>query len=910
MRQTFLLTQYREGGKYRNFLGHLYHFPKSYLSKLEDLPAEFIFYEPKKNGKGEFFGYGKIQEVIEDTESDDHYFAIIKGYQEFEKPVSYRDEDGTLIEGVSPHYNPQNAIRKLPEKLFDEICLEGGISLSFKSDAHLIKVLGEQLIGSEKVGILELIKNAIDAQASYCRVRIEKIKSLSSIGVSEYEFDKYDGPVIIIEDDGIGMTRNVVENGWLRPASTLKTNVKERIKKEREAARTTGNLGAYDALVKHLKKEHGNRIPLGEKGVGRFATHRLGKHLELKTKVKGASHELVLKIEWDKFDVISDGFVDLDSIGVKIFRQPPSRDYGKRDSGTQLIIFGGKEGFSWDETSVLELNRAILSLNSPNPKSAFKSKSTKNKTEGFSVFNAFLECPQIEDLSDTQIFEDSQPNFTFDILVSPDGIAEYSELQFKHPQEKIPDENWKDEGFDLRIIDKSKSNFWFQNGIKRKPECGGFYMHMDVWYRRSEWIDLENWKDLIEYLSEFGGMSIYRDNILFFDSKLGSELDWLDLAKAHIKQGFRISYRDFIGNVEIEQLENFDLTDKTNREGLIDNQAFKDLSVLVRNAIETILLPRYIGKRDDFSKLTKGITTDPKRLTELTKINTKFISNVTDSSYPFAEDPYSFFLGLWERVEERKSGLVNLGTSMKELQKSIKMLEDVQSQFLEQAGFGISVAISLHEINKITTNFHHSILHIIKSGRMDEMKLEELKNTSQSLQTELKRLGPLRSIRNESRQEFSILRSIKYASEVFKRRMKEKHIEFDIIGTEEDFTVYGRYGALNQVFGNLFDNSIYWIENVGKPNGKIVVKINNDRRSVIFSDSGTDISDIIKPYLFQPGYSLKVPKSGLGLYICKTYLNSMKANIYESPVKDRIPGMEGAHFTLDFGRTPQNSSEK
>src|SRR5208283_5349897 len=153
-------------------------------------------------------------------------------------------------------------------------------------------------------------------------------------------------------------------------------------------------------------------------------------------------------------------------------------------------------------------------------------------------------------------------------------------------------------------------SYWTShNTEEREPACGAFYIHMDIWYRKSEWIDIPNYKDLTEYLEEFGGMSIYRDNILIYDSKIGSEVDWLGLAGKHIKQGFRISYRDFIGNIEIEQETNFDLIDKTNREGLINNQAFKDLATLTRNAIEQIVLPRYRRKRDEFVKLNKGIIT-------------------------------------------------------------------------------------------------------------------------------------------------------------------------------------------------------------------------------------------------------------------------------------------------------------
>ena len=62
---------------------------------------------------------------------------------------------------------------------------------------------------------------------------------------------------MIIEDDGDGMDWYSVEQGWLRPASTIKTAIKEQLKRERQQAIESGKLGTYEGLVKKLKKEHG-----------------------------------------------------------------------------------------------------------------------------------------------------------------------------------------------------------------------------------------------------------------------------------------------------------------------------------------------------------------------------------------------------------------------------------------------------------------------------------------------------------------------------------------------------------------------------------------------------------------------------------------------------------------------------
>jgi len=895
-----VLSQYKEDSEYNDFIGKYYHFPgnekKSYLNQFNELPVEFIYYEPTKNGKGEFFGYGVISNPpFEDKREPGYYFVEISEYKSFSKPVSRLAPDGDVLEEKgNPYYDAQNAVRRIPSTLLKEICLDGGILLNFESDAHLIKVLGEQLIGSEKVGILELIKNSIDAQSTYCRVLIEKIKNLPSQRV-DFEFSNYDGPIIVVDDDGIGMTMEVIKNGWLRPASTLKTEVKEKLKRERDSARKSGKLGTYDALVKNLKKEHGGRLPLGEKGVGRFATHRLGRFLELRTKTVNFDYELVLRIDWNKFDLIHNKGVDLDSIGISLTRENPSRDYGISNSGTRLIIYGGREGFKWDRDSVEDLNRSILNLNSPR----------RNQEKEKVSFHAFLECPQIDDLPSEQIYESSTPNFELNVLINEKGVVESSELIFSHPTDKMPPYEWnEDDGLDLRIKDMDRPSFWIRNGIKRVPECGPFFMNMKVWYRRKEWVDIADYRGLAKYLADFGGMSIYRDDILVFDSKLGAETDWLGLTEDKTKNAYKISYRDFIGFIEIDQENNTDLIDKTNREGMISNQAFKDLSALSKNVVNTIVLPRYLSKRDEYNELMKGITSDSKVIKQVANQTSKLIGNISTNNYPIEEDPFSIFDSIWENIDDRRPGLVNLEKSIKELQSSIRLLEDVQDQFLEHAGFGISVAISLHEINKIATHFYYSVLHILDSGKMDDIELNQLQDTSKSLRTELKRLGPLRSIRNEKRITFSVTQSIYYASEIFKRRMKAKNIVFEVINPEKDFEIYGRYTALNQVFGNLFDNSIYWIENKSIERGEICVEFDQKYRTVTFADSGTGISDIIRPNLFQPGYSLKVPKSGLGLYICKSYLNSMKANIYETPRKDRIAGLDGAQFTLDFGKTP------
>ena len=101
--------------------------------------------------------------------------------------------------------------------------------------ADILRRLGEELNPHPDKGIVELAKNSYDADATWSRIEL-------------LETDRAGG-VIIVTDDGDGMTPAEIERGWLVPGSSSK-----------DAARRT-RLG---------------RIPAGSKGLGRLAALRMG----------------------------------------------------------------------------------------------------------------------------------------------------------------------------------------------------------------------------------------------------------------------------------------------------------------------------------------------------------------------------------------------------------------------------------------------------------------------------------------------------------------------------------------------------------------------------------------------------------------------------------------------------------
>ena len=113
----------------------------------------------------------------------------------------------------------------------------------FEVDAGLLFELGEHLVTRASVALAELIKNAYDADATQVNVLLENVGKTSDVNQS----------VIIIEDNGIGMTYDDVRENWMRIATP-------------------------DKRRNPISPKYG-RNRTGAKGIGRFAARRLANSL-------------------------------------------------------------------------------------------------------------------------------------------------------------------------------------------------------------------------------------------------------------------------------------------------------------------------------------------------------------------------------------------------------------------------------------------------------------------------------------------------------------------------------------------------------------------------------------------------------------------------------------------------------
>ena len=197
--------------------------------------------------------------------------------------------------------------------------------VSFKPRARILKLLGEQLIGNSKLAIFELVKNAYDADADSVKIVINSPEKKENCSIE------------VIDFGGTGMTKDTILNIWLEPGA-----------EHRETQRKEG-----------IRTPKYNRLPLGEKGVGRFAVHKLGNKIRINTKSINEP-EYIIEVNWE--DQLKNKYIDETNV---LITEASDKDavFINGTTGTKILISDLNETF--DKKQIQELYQTINSINYP-----------------------------------------------------------------------------------------------------------------------------------------------------------------------------------------------------------------------------------------------------------------------------------------------------------------------------------------------------------------------------------------------------------------------------------------------------------------------------------------------------------------------------------------------------------------
>lgn len=181
---------------------------------------------------------------------------------------------------------------------------------------EILRRLGEELVPHPDLGVVELVRNAYDADAQTCTVELYHINRV--------------GGSIIVTDTGDGMSESDIVDGWLLLGKSSKTG--------------------------SLLTPNGRR-KVGEKGLGRLAALRLGRLVELTTRPRSEPGvQYVLKIDWQSFDSVE---------AVEDVKLSITKSSTTDQPGTRIQISEITDAFT--DKDVERLARALVLLTGPFP---------------------------------------------------------------------------------------------------------------------------------------------------------------------------------------------------------------------------------------------------------------------------------------------------------------------------------------------------------------------------------------------------------------------------------------------------------------------------------------------------------------------------------------------------------------
>lgn len=681
---------------------------------------------------------------------------------------------------------------------------------NFRPKARLLLLLGDQLIRNPGIAVFELTKNAYDADSPFVNIFMDKI-------------DDRDEGCIVIEDAGTGMDYKTITEVWLEPGTDYRKNQRER--------------GERTPIY--------NRLPLGEKGVGRFAVHKLGKKIRLITRSKDKP-EILVDIDWGEFD--QDEY--LSNIPINITqRQPEIFNNGK--TGTRIEISHLWQG--WDRKMVRNLSRSINSICSP-----FVGKVdffvNLNLQENQKWLDGLL---SVKDILDYALFTanckitERELVYSYEFRPYP-SMREIAGRTYTYC-EPIP------KRFDSEIIDN---------------EIGNFELDLFMFDREPAVLALgvADRKGFREYLNENGGIRVYRDNIRVFDYG-EPENDWLNLDARRVNiPASRISNNVVLGAVSLNVEKSSGLIEKTNREGFIDNQA----SQLLKDVVVYVITQIEADRKKDKDRIH----------------NVYGRTRAQKTSEPVIEE-----LALL-REEIKKAGLE------KDVEVLINRIEAdyilIRDRFLSSATTGLSLSVVIHEVEKGISELSRAVELEPVSKNIKELAkhlAELVEGFAALIRNTGKRLEKTSKLINNA--VFNTQLRLKLHG--IELEVDHNSNDFEIICSRRLIIST----IMNLIDNSIWWLDNKWGETSGKKKLYIgTTKIINGNPTIIVADNGPGFLDNPED-LIEPFFSRKPEGMGLGLHLADQVMKAHGGNI-EFPSKEvmNLPeDYDGAIVALVFKET-------
>lgn len=422
-----------------------------------------------------------------------------------------------------------------------------------------------------------------------------------------------------------------------------------------------------------------------------------------------------------------------------------------------------------------------------------------------------------------------------------------------------------------------------------------------------------------DWLNKFGGIKLFRDGFRVrpYGERNDSAFDWLGLGARKQKSpagvakaggGYKVEVENVAGSIRISRLTNLNFDDKSSREGLQENQAFRVFKQLIQGIIaifedDRACIARELEEDDNMRNGAARNNKAAKILVEKILSDQKYSQTANLN----AEQAYQFTL---------------LASLTQQQSQEIEKLHEEQHVLRALASSGLMLASFSHDLSKLNDSMNNRYekiksLFLTKLAANAFEGVEERKNPFLLLDKAMKTVQKMQNWLNFStgiikkdkrkRKNINLQAYFKSLRATWKPVFDPRAIALNITGVE-DLTVRAFEIDFDSIFYNLFSNSVEAFTRMREDRPRCInVKFSETKDGIIcdYKDNGPGLSpDILNPDdIMQPLFTTKRNRitgeeigTGLGMWIVKLIADDNDASLHiTSPV-------EGFGLRLSFPR--------
>lgn len=801
-------------------------------------------------------------------------------------------------------------------------------NLQFKTNSRHIGQLGRELVTDFVTALVELVKNAYDADAPNVQITIENANTPYSR--------------IIVADTGCGMTENEFENRWMVIGTSNKLSLPYTPKGRKKA---------------------------GKKGIGRFSVERLAERAiiysysehesfkvflnwNLYEEISVAGLQQRIQILRNKNDVSAAKYI-ANQLEYYLSLNLQGKDKLEQESVREKVgsITGNYE-FAYESAFLDLLEKQILLILKKQEKIELKLENINNPLEEIGnreeeqtyhiLKELYLEeerTGQVPYTGLVMVLEGLRDNWRqkdidklqkeLRLLIAPEFIEKDPfHIELIADQFKIPEEISVNSILDLKYSkvtgkiyeNGSKSEIQYSDIIGKREKkyteyntpllCGDITFELYYFLRDSSHMTNEtyNYRLAIEILNIYCGIKIYRDN---FRVKPYGDIgnDWLGLDKAKVSDthGYRVGNNQTIGVIKISDEKNPLLIDATNREGIIENEAYEHLKSFILTCIDVITETR----REEYEKTKSEL--------EKVKEQRKKQKQKAEKQKRVQEKRYEDTLQLLKRGESYETVARSLEQWRSEEEKRQKETEDqyekterTYQKYMELQETELSMYKNLATLGILTGNFGHETQDII--SRIDNtlsfyteiaprIQNSYFVDITENVKSDFSRISGyslmivefLRKKKRSPQVNLDFGKVLKDICGLYHGMLEAFHVDLEL-KVESDICFTIRQIDLESIIINMITNAFEQVKIRQQKIIQITFEQKNSDIYLYFEDSGLGVPKNMRNEIFKAFITSKEDGIGLGLNIVKDIVTNYGGEVFVEDSKN----LGGARFVIHF----------